>query len=144
MITASKTKSLIGIGLPILVLSIPIFDTLFSMLRRFLVRRGLMSPDNGHFHHKLLERGFKQHEVAIIAYAVTVIISGLGMLMLITRGVDSILLFGTCLILVILVFRASGAIRLRETLQGLRNRSELLQLQINERKVFEEVQLDFR
>jgi UDP-GlcNAc:undecaprenyl-phosphate GlcNAc-1-phosphate transferase len=144
LITASQTKSLIGIGLPILALSIPILDTLFCMLRRFLERRGLMSPDNRHFHHWLLERGFKQHEVALTAYAVTVTISGLGMFMLITRGVDSLLLFGICLILAIFVFRAAGAVRFRDTLQGLRGRSELFQLQIKERKVFEEAQLEFR
>jgi UDP-GlcNAc:undecaprenyl-phosphate GlcNAc-1-phosphate transferase len=144
LIMSSKTKSLIGVGLPILVLSIPIFDTLFSMLRRFLERRGLMSPDNGHFHHRLMERGFKQHEVALSAYAVTIAISGLGMFMLVTRGADSILLFGICLVLVVLVFRAAGAVRLIDTVQGLRGRSELFRLQNKERKIFEEAQLQFR
>jgi len=144
LIMASQTKSLIGIGLPILVLGIPIFDTCFSMLRRFLDRRGVMSPDNGHFHHKLLQRGFMHHQVALTAYAVTVAISGLGMGMLATRGIDSILLFVACLMLMFLVFRAVGAVRLIDTLQGLRGRSELFRLQKKEKWVFEEAQLQFR
>jgi UDP-GlcNAc:undecaprenyl-phosphate GlcNAc-1-phosphate transferase len=52
VITGSKTYALAGIALPILVLGIPIFDTLFSMLRRFLQRRGMMSADRSHFHHR--------------------------------------------------------------------------------------------
>ena len=47
VLTAARTQSLIGIGLPILALGVPIFDTFFSMLRRFLERRGLTSPDKG-------------------------------------------------------------------------------------------------
>jgi UDP-GlcNAc:undecaprenyl-phosphate GlcNAc-1-phosphate transferase len=144
LIISSQTKSLIGIGLPILVLCIPIFDTFFSILRRFLERRSLMSPDHRHFHHKLLQRGFKHYQVALTAYAITLAISGLGMFMLITRGVDSILLFAICLLLMLLVFRAVGAVSLVDTLQGLRGRSEILRLQKAERKVFEDAQLEFR
>jgi UDP-GlcNAc:undecaprenyl-phosphate/decaprenyl-phosphate GlcNAc-1-phosphate transferase len=144
VLTASKTHSFIGIGFPILVLGVPIFDTLFSMLRRFLGRRGLTSPDKGHFHHRLLQRGFTQQQVVFVAYAITIVISSLGMLMLRTRGINSVLLFVICLILHILIFRTMGAVRLRETVQGIRDRSTLNQVQRVERKSFEEAQLHLK
>ncbi len=142
--TASKTQSFIGIGLPILVLGIPIFDTIFSMLRRFIERRGLTSPDKGHFHHRLLQRGFTQHQVVFTAYAITLAISCLGMLMLVTRGINSILLFAICIILLICIFRMTGAVGLSEALSGIRDRSALSHAQRMERKMFEEAQLQFR
>jgi UDP-GlcNAc:undecaprenyl-phosphate/decaprenyl-phosphate GlcNAc-1-phosphate transferase len=144
VLTATTTHSLVGIAFPILVLGVPIFDTIFSMLRRFLERRGLTSPDRGHFHHRLLQRGLTQQQVAFVAYTITIVIACLGMLMLRTRGFESVLLFATCLILLMLVFRLVGAIRLTKTLHGIRDRSTLSRTQRIERKAFEEAQLHFK
>ena len=72
---ASKSSALVGLALPILALGIPIFDTLFSMLRRFLERRSLFSPDRSHFHHRLLALGLKQRHVVVVSYAVTCLIA---------------------------------------------------------------------
>ncbi|MEK7994012.1 MAG: MraY family glycosyltransferase, partial [Planctomycetota bacterium] len=41
VLCATKIETVVGLALPILALGIPIFDTLFSMLRRFLERRSL-------------------------------------------------------------------------------------------------------
>jgi len=142
--TASKTQSFIGIGLPILALGVPIFDTTFSMLRRFIERRGLTSPDRSHFHHRLLQRGFTQRQVVFTAYAITIVMSCSSMLMLTARGINSILLFAICIILLIFIFRMTSAVRLRETLHGIRGRSALSHTQRMERKAFEEAQLHFR
>ena len=86
VMTAAKSEALVGTCLPIIVLGIPIFDTFFSVLRRYLDRRGIMSPDRGHFHHVLLKRGLKQHHVAMLAYAITALVSGLGFVMIWTRS----------------------------------------------------------
>jgi UDP-GlcNAc:undecaprenyl-phosphate GlcNAc-1-phosphate transferase len=143
VMTASKTYALAGIALPILVLGIPIFDTLFSMLRRFLQRRGMMSADRSHFHHRLLDLGFSQHHVAIIAYLVTLLLSGMGFFLLATRSTASIIVFLCSLLLLLLVFRIIGSVRLRETLAGIRKRRELASASSEEYKHFEEAQLHF-
>lgn len=144
VLTASMTETIVGIAMPILVLGIPIFDTLFSMLRRFLQRRGLMSPDRGHFHHRLLDMGFSQHHVAIIAYLITLSISGLGFFLLVTQSAASVFIFVCCLVLLLLIFRLVGAVRPDEILTSIRKHSNLLQKQNLERKSFEESQLYFR
>jgi UDP-GlcNAc:undecaprenyl-phosphate GlcNAc-1-phosphate transferase len=143
VLTAAKSSAFVGIALPILVLGIPIFDTFFSMLRRFLHRRGIMSADRGHFHHRLLELGFNQSQAAVLAYLVTVIISGLGFFLLATRSTASIVVFLCCLILLLLLFRIVGSVRLRETLAGIRQRKIIADQQIDERRHFEEAQLHF-
>jgi len=143
VLTASKSTTLVGIALPILVLGIPIFDTFFSMLRRFLQRRGIMSADRGHFHHRLLDLGFSQHHVAVIAYLVTLLLAGMGFFLLATRSTASIIVFLCSLLLLMLVFRIIGSVRLRETLAGIRQRSDLSHDQRSEQKNFEESQLHF-
>ena len=45
----TKSCALVGLALPVLALGIPILDTFFAILRRFLERRSLFSPDRRHF-----------------------------------------------------------------------------------------------
>jgi len=120
ILCAAKAETLVGLALPVLALGIPIFDTLLSMLRRFLERRSLFSPDRGHFHHRLLALGFRQRHAVIIAYVVTLLAAGLGMFMLFTGGAQTVAVFISILLLLVLAFRVVGSVGLRETITGLR------------------------
>lgn len=144
VLCTTKSHALVGLALPVLALGIPIFDTLFSMLRRFLERRSMFSPDRAHFHHRLLDLGLSQHQVAIVAYSVTATVAGLGLFMIYTRSVATVAVFVCLLVIVLLVFRLVGSVRLRETVSGLRAKYDL-QCQVKaELRDFEEVQLHFR
>jgi UDP-GlcNAc:undecaprenyl-phosphate GlcNAc-1-phosphate transferase len=140
----AKTTAFVGLALPALALGIPIFDTLFSMVRRFLERRSLFAPDRSHFHHRLLDLGLRHRHVVIAIYLATLLATGLGSLMLISEGLDSLIIFGCILFLIVLLFRAVGAVRLRETLAGLRANSACLRRERDERRTFEFLQLRFR
>jgi UDP-GlcNAc:undecaprenyl-phosphate GlcNAc-1-phosphate transferase len=49
---------------------IPVIDTLAAMTRRLLTKKSPFSPDRGHAHHRLLDRGFsKQQTLAIMGIA---------------------------------------------------------------------------
>ena len=85
----SKSAALVGLALPALALGIPIFDTLFSMLRRFLERRSLFAPDRSHFHHRLLELGLNQRRAVMVIYVATLLAAGLGLFMMIGDSVSS-------------------------------------------------------
>lgn len=135
---------MVGLALPVLVLGIPIFDTLFSMLRRFLDRRSIFSPDRSHFHHRLLAFGLSQRHVVITIYALTLLAVGLGMFMLLTRDKQTIIVFVCILVLILLAFRAVGAVRLRETIAGLRRRYAIAHKVKQEMEDFEQVELYFR
>ncbi|HMY16220.1 MAG TPA: hypothetical protein PKA58_07805, partial [Polyangium sp.] len=53
---------------------VPIFDTLFAMVRRWLERRPIFSPDRGHIHHRLLDMGLTHRRAVLIIYAINVIL----------------------------------------------------------------------
>ena len=139
-----KSSALVGLALPVVALGVPIFDTLFSMLRRFLERRSMFAADRRHFHHRLIDLGLKQHHVVITIYVVTFLAAGLGMFMMVARNSSSLLVFLCILLLLLLVFRIVGSIRLRETLAGLQEKYALSSQIKEERRNFESVQLDFR
>jgi UDP-GlcNAc:undecaprenyl-phosphate GlcNAc-1-phosphate transferase len=66
-----KLSAIISFAVPLLVLGLPIFDTLFSIVRRVSKGRSPMSPDRGHLHHRLLDMGFSQRQTVAILYTMT-------------------------------------------------------------------------
>ncbi len=67
-----KTTALITLGLPILVLFIPISDTLIAIVRRKLKGQKIMEADRGHLHHILmLKLKLGHRKTVIVLYIVT-------------------------------------------------------------------------
>jgi UDP-GlcNAc:undecaprenyl-phosphate GlcNAc-1-phosphate transferase len=67
-----KASATVSIAVPIMALGVPIIDTLLAMVRRFLERRPIFSPDRGHIHHRLLDMGVTHRRAVLIIYGVTV------------------------------------------------------------------------
>jgi UDP-GlcNAc:undecaprenyl-phosphate GlcNAc-1-phosphate transferase len=59
----------ISAAIPILLLALPILDTLSVMVQRIGEHRSPFSPDKNHIHHKLLSLGFDHHEAVMVIYA---------------------------------------------------------------------------
>ena len=141
---STKSPTLVGLALPLLALGIPVFDTLSAILRRFLERRSLFSPDRQHFHHKLLNMGLQQRQAVILAYIVTLLTAGLGMFMMVTRDVGSLVVFGCILLLLLLLFRIISTVRLQEAIAALQRKYAIARQIRQETQCFERVQLYFR
>ncbi|MBN1509000.1 MAG: undecaprenyl/decaprenyl-phosphate alpha-N-acetylglucosaminyl 1-phosphate transferase [Sedimentisphaerales bacterium] len=140
----AKSATIVGLTLPALALGVPIFDTLFAMLRRFLEGRSLFAPDRSHFHHRLLDLGLHQRQAVLMIYFVTLLAAGFGLFMLVREDVGSLLIFGCVLLLITLLFRAVGVVRLRETVIRLKERLACSQRGREEKRVFEQLQLRVR
>jgi UDP-GlcNAc:undecaprenyl-phosphate GlcNAc-1-phosphate transferase len=67
-----KASTAVSLLVPVIALGLPIFDTLFSMFRRFLERRPIFSPDRGHIHHRLLDLGLTQRRAVMLLYGVSI------------------------------------------------------------------------
>jgi UDP-GlcNAc:undecaprenyl-phosphate GlcNAc-1-phosphate transferase len=63
-----KSVTLFSLIVPIIILGIPIFDTLFAIIRRLLNKQKISSPDKSHLHHCLLSMGFSHRTTVIIIY----------------------------------------------------------------------------
>lgn len=66
-----KSVATIAIVAPILILSVPIFDTTFAIFRRLLNGQSIVAADKGHLHHRLLSRGFSQRKSVLILYGIS-------------------------------------------------------------------------
>jgi UDP-GlcNAc:undecaprenyl-phosphate GlcNAc-1-phosphate transferase len=144
ILCAAKGETLVGLALPFVALGVPVFDILLCILRRLLERRSIFSPDHSHFHHRLMALGLRQRHAVIFVYVVTLLAAGLGMFMTVTRNAQTLVIFTSILILLGLIFRAVGAVRLREIVSGLRQNHAVASQVRQERACFEEVELHFR
>lgn len=60
----------ISAATPVLLLAVPIMDTLSVMVQRVSEGRSPFGADKNHIHHKLLQLGFDHHEVVMVIYAI--------------------------------------------------------------------------
>lgn len=70
-----KNVMMSSIIIPLLILAIPILDTLFAIIRRKLKGESISKPDKFHIHHQLLNRNFSQKATVLIIYAINVLFS---------------------------------------------------------------------
>jgi len=84
----ASAKSTLGISIliPLVVLGVPVFDTLIAPLRRFFSGKKLFLPDKLHIHHLLLRKGFTQKKVVLIIYSITVALCALALIMIFFRN----------------------------------------------------------
>ncbi len=68
-----KSATLVAVIIPVLVLGVPIFDTMFAILRRFINKRPIMEADKGHLHHRLMSLGYGQRRATLMLYGISAI-----------------------------------------------------------------------
>lgn len=66
-----KSTTAIAVLVPLLVLGVPIFDTVTGIIRRLLAGKSPLAPDRGHIHHRLIDRGLSVRQAVLIIYALT-------------------------------------------------------------------------
>jgi UDP-GlcNAc:undecaprenyl-phosphate GlcNAc-1-phosphate transferase len=68
---ALKGAATISISVPILILALPVTDLLCAVLRRVQNGVPFYQADRSHFHHRLLDLGLSQRQIAGLAYLIT-------------------------------------------------------------------------
>lgn len=97
-----KSYAVISFAVPVLIFGLPIFDTAFVMIRRLLTGRGVMTPDRGHIHHRLVDMGFSKKQAVFILYTMSAVL-GLAAVVLAESGAMRALLLLIGVLVVIFV-----------------------------------------
>ncbi len=75
-----KALTFTSLVIPMLILAIPICDTLFAIIRRKLQHKPAMQPDKEHLHHQLLKLTSSKIKTLLIIYGVNIIFSATSIL----------------------------------------------------------------
>lgn len=103
---AVKSATAFAIAIPILAIGLPIYDTIFAMIRRKVNGKPMMQADRGHLHHRLLDFGFSQRQSVIIMYLISTCLGAVAILaMQISTRRAYVLLAMVILIIVIIAWK---------------------------------------
>ena len=70
----AKTYTVAVIILPLIVLGLPIFDTIWAIIRRLIKGKSIKAvfkADKGHLHHRIVAKGFSQKQAVLILYGIS-------------------------------------------------------------------------
>lgn len=93
-----KNATFITVITPMVILGVPITDTVYAIIRRLLNKKPISSADKMHLHHRLLSLGFTHKGAVMTIYALALVFSFVSLLFSYSSTVASILLIVFCLI----------------------------------------------
>lgn len=70
-----KNISIFSLIVPILFYAVPLFDTSYAIVRRFLNGQSMVERDEDHLHHRLLRQGFTVPQIVILMIGITLVFS---------------------------------------------------------------------
>ena len=99
-----KGTILTSVFVPLLVLAVPILDTLFAILRRFFNHQKISDADKLHLHHQLLGMKFSHRNTVLIIYGVNILFAIASIFFFLGEEINIYIRIGVYLILFIMVF----------------------------------------
>ncbi|MDQ0231440.1 glycosyltransferase family 4 protein [Metabacillus malikii] len=66
-----KNVTFVSLIIPIIILGVPISDTIFAIIRRIVNKQPLSSPDKSHLHHCLIRIGYSHRQSVLLIYAMS-------------------------------------------------------------------------
>jgi len=85
--------------IPLVILGVPVVDTLFAIIRRARRRSGISTADKGHLHHRLMDLGHGHRRSVFILWTWTALLSGFVLWPIYSRSGDGLVPFGIAAIL---------------------------------------------
>ena len=101
----AKTYTVLVLIAPLIVLGLPIFDTIFAIFRRIIKGKSLKAvfkPDKGHLHHRLMAKGYTQKQAVLILYGLSATL-GMFAIILLDSGLWKALSFALLVVAIIAV-----------------------------------------
>jgi UDP-GlcNAc:undecaprenyl-phosphate GlcNAc-1-phosphate transferase len=78
---STKSATAVLAAVPLLVLALPLLDTLLSILRRWLRGKPVFGADERHLHHRLLAIGLTHVRAVVLLYVLAAALAGLGIVL---------------------------------------------------------------
>ena len=104
----AKTSTLVVVVLPLLILGLPVLDTLFAIIRRLVTGKSvkaILKGDKKHLHHRLVDLGLSQVQTVLTMYSMSTC-CGIFAIILYLQGMQNALIFAAVAILLFIVFLA--------------------------------------
>lgn len=113
-----KNVTMTSLIIPLLVLAIPILDTLFAILRRTIKGENIAQGDKFHIHHQLLNKNFSQGVTVAIILGIDLLFAAASIIYVLGDNKLGYIIYGILLFIVLLFVMTTNVIVDRETLKN--------------------------
>lgn len=87
-----KNATFITIIIPVIIMGVPITDTVYAILRRWLNNKPISQADKHHLHHRLMQMGLSHRQTVLVIYGIALIFSFISLLYPLSNLWGSVLL----------------------------------------------------
>ncbi len=105
-----KGTLLTSVLVPLLILAVPILDTLFAIIRRKLKGKPIFEADKEHLHHQFIKMNYSQRRTVLIIYAIDLLFSIASILYVLKDPYFGIIIYIVLLLIVIWFILHTGII----------------------------------
>jgi len=92
MLGLTKSATIVSLVIPILIIGLPIFDTLFAIVRRFSNNKPIFGADKDHLHHRLMALGLSHKNSVLVMYGVALFLGGSAVILNIVTNAQAMVL----------------------------------------------------
>lgn len=112
-----KNVTMTSLIIPLLVLAIPILDTLFAILRRIIKKQKITNGDRFHIHHQLLNKNFSERTTVSIILGIDLLFALASVVYVIGDEQLGYIIYGILLFIVLVFVLTTNVIMDKETLK---------------------------
>ena len=105
-----KTITMTSFFIPILLLGIPILDTIFAIIRRTLKKQPIYMPDKKHLHHQLLNLGLSHRNTVLAIYAMNILFAFASVIYAINDKTLGVCIYTILFILIVFIITKTSII----------------------------------
>lgn len=98
-----KVTTFTSLIVPIIILAIPIFDTVFAILRRLIKGQNIGVADKEHFHHQLLKMKYSPTKSILIIYVIDIAFAAVSIFYILGDNQIAIAIYVVLMILLLFV-----------------------------------------
>jgi len=108
MLGLFKNVAFFSFIVPVIVIAIPIFDTIHSMIRRKIKKQGIATADHEHIHYQLMNMGYSHRTSVLIIYAFSIFFGCMAIIFNSATLLTSLIILGIIFIGIQLISEIAG------------------------------------
>ena len=105
-----KNVTMTSLIIPLLIIAIPILDTLFAIIRRALKGESITTGDKFHIHHQLLNRNLSQSATVLIIYVIDLLFAFASIVYVLKDARLGYIIYGILLFIVIIFVSTTNVV----------------------------------
>lgn len=111
MLGLFKNVTVFSFIVPIIVLTIPIFDTIFAIVRRAINKQHIMTADRKHIHYVLLDLGFGHKNTVLLIYAFSAVFGAIAIIFTNATTIFALVIMLVMVTIIHLLAELTGCVR---------------------------------